>query len=61
MAETTHKLDPVEDIPLEVLDICTAYEQGYGKGQGERKVGNPYSEASAEWFAWGWGYHEGDS
>ena len=42
-----------------ILAICTAYEQGYGHGEGRRKLTNPYLKDSDEWQAWDYGYSEG--
>ncbi len=46
-------------IDRDVLSICTAYEQGVGKGRDGRKKDNPYKEGSDENEAWGYGYCEG--
>jgi hypothetical protein len=43
-----------------VLAICTAYEQGYGHGYDRRNLGNPYRKASDVWWAWDFGYSEGN-
>lgn len=44
---------------IEILEICTAYEQGYGKGYDMRKCVNPYKLLSKGWKAWDYGYSEG--
>jgi len=41
-----------------VLEICTAYEQGYGHGYDKRDVKNPWATGNAV-KAWSYGYAEG--
>ena len=41
-----------------VLEICTAYEQGYGHGYDKRNLTNPYPYGLAK-EAWDYGYSEG--
>ena len=41
-----------------VLEICTAYEQGYGHGYDKRDLSNPYAEGNGK-EAWEYGYSEG--
>lgn len=41
-----------------VLEICTAYEQGFGHGYDQRDLTNPYSEGYGK-EAWDYGYSEG--
>ena len=43
----------------QLLAICTAYEQGYGKGQQKRDCKNPYSPSWDCDKAWQIGYDEG--
>ena len=47
------------ETPFNILYICTAYEQGYGKGLDLRKCVNPYSLMSDGWHSWNCGYSEG--
>lgn len=42
-----------------VLEICTAYEQGYGHGYDQRDLSNPYTKETHAWDAWDYGYSEG--
>ena len=51
--------DRANDTPENVLTVCTAYEQGYGKGQDSRNCKNPYRHKADEWWAWDYGYSEG--
>lgn len=46
---------------FKVLEICCAYEQGYGKGLDDRNCLNPYKPNSNGWDAWGYGYYEGQN
>ncbi len=57
--ERLEKFDS-DKMDYEVLDICTAYEQGYGKGQSQSTNTNPYTPKSSVWQAWGYGYEEGE-
>ena len=41
-----------------VLEICTAYEQGYGHGYDKRDLCNPYPKGNGK-EAWEYGYSEG--
>ena len=41
-----------------VIEICTAYEQGYGHGYDMRDLSNPYAEGNGK-EAWEYGYSEG--
>lgn len=43
-----------------VLEICTAYESGYGHGYDQRNLSNPYNHGSNEWQGWDHGYAEGN-
>ncbi len=43
-----------------VLEICTAYEQGYGHGYDQRGLPNPYRDKSLTQDAWDYGYSEGN-
>lgn len=43
-----------------VLQICTAYEQGYGHGYDQRGLTNPYRDKSLAQDAWDYGYSEGN-
>jgi len=47
------------EIPDEVLGICIAYEQGYGKGVEMSKHPNVYEPFSDTWWAWDYGFSEG--
>lgn len=44
-----------------VLAICTAYEQGVGKGLARSLDRNPYGPGTDEYEAWGLGYSLGSS
>ena len=48
-----------EEIFYDVIDICLAYEQGYGHGEQNSKLQNPYKENSPMFFAWNHGHTEG--
>lgn len=41
------------------LEICTAYEQGYGHGYSKRNLTSPYRKGLDECDAWEYGYSEG--
>lgn len=50
----------VDDIPpLQILDICIAYESGFGKGLRSSRDINPYDEGSPSWQAYEIGQSEG--
>lgn len=43
-----------------VIEICTAYESGFGQGMSGRSLGNPYSLSSRDAAeAWAYGLSEG--
>jgi len=48
-----------EEIFDDVIDICFAYEQGYGHGKQDRKLKNPHKENSSMSIAWDYGYEQG--
>jgi len=50
------KLDELDQLIDDVIDICFAYEQGYGHGKQNRKLKNPHKENSSVSIAWNHGY-----
>lgn len=55
-------LSVLEDTPspeTDIMGICFAYEQGFGKGLDNRDVKNPYCEGGDGWKAWQYGYTTG--
>ena len=48
----------MSEIPIRVMNICLAYESGYGKGLDRRNCKNPYP-MNDSWWAWDYGYAEG--
>ena len=43
-----------------IIRITTAYAQGLERGQTKGEYFNPYSEDSPEWYAWEYGYEDGN-
>ncbi|MCP4256755.1 MAG: hypothetical protein GY774_04410 [Planctomycetes bacterium] len=48
------------NIRTKTQTICDAYEQGYGKGQGNRDCKNPYKPGTRPYEAWDYGYLTGN-
>ena len=44
---------------LSILEICTAYESGFGHGVAGRNLDNPYEKYSNGWVAYDIGHAEG--
>ena len=50
-----------DDEYLNIISICTAYEQGFGFGVDNRDLPNPYIQNTDYYIAWEYGYRCGSS